>query len=75
VVVEQPIPGPQPGTGKPEVAERWLVNTCFGVDVTEAAATPATTTEKTNTRKMSFIISYPSVKSLVQKLPSLTLLW
>jgi hypothetical protein len=47
----------------------------FGVEETEAAAAPATTTERINTRKMSFIFSYPSLKILAENLPSLTLSW
>jgi hypothetical protein len=69
------MPGPQPGVGKPEVAERWLAKALFGVEETEAAAAPATTTERINTRKMSFIISYPSQENLAENLLSLTLSW
>ena len=59
VVLVQPMPGPQVGTGSPAVADWWLENVCFGVEETEAAAAPATTTESTKTRKASFIIGYP----------------
>ncbi len=58
------MPGPQTGTGKPAVADWWLENVCFGVEETEAAAAPATTTDRTRTRKASFIIGYPTEKSL-----------
>ena len=37
---------------------------CFGLEETEAAAAPATTTERTMTRKASFIVGYPSLKDL-----------
>jgi hypothetical protein len=75
VVVEHPMPGPQPGTGRPEVADAWLLNACFGVEETEAAATPPTTTERTKTRIASFIISYPLQKFLVERICYLQLLW
>jgi hypothetical protein len=59
----QPMPGPQTGTGSAAAAAWWLTNECFGVEVTEAAAAPATTTDRTTTRKASFIIGYPSLEN------------
>ena len=53
------MPGPHVGVGSPEVAERWLAMACAGVEETDAAARPATTTESARTRMMSFIIGYP----------------
>ena len=64
VVLVQPMPGPQVGTGSPAVADWWLTKECFGVEETETAAAPATTTDRTKTRKASFIIGYPSQKEL-----------
>jgi len=64
----QLTPGPQEGTGKPAVADWWLEKARFGVEETEAAAAPATTTDRTKTRMASFIIGYPSQKSLYKKL-------
>ena len=64
VVVVQPMPGPQVGVGNPAVADWWLEKVCFGVEETEAAAAPATTTDRTKTRKASFIFGYPSQKIL-----------
>ena len=58
------MPGPQEGTGRPDVAVWWLEKVCFGVEETEAAAAPATTTDRTKTRKASFIVGYPSQKIL-----------
>jgi hypothetical protein len=63
-VVVHPIPGPQDGTGSPAVADWWLAKVCFGLEETEAAAAPATTTDRTKTRKASFILGYPSQKIL-----------
>ena len=57
------IPGPQRGTGSPAVAAWWLGTMCLGLEDTEAAAAPATTTESTRTRKASFITGYPLRKS------------
>ena len=62
VVLVQPMPGPHVGTGRPAVADWWLGSICFGLEETEAAAAPATTTERTKTRKASFIVGYPSRK-------------
>jgi hypothetical protein len=75
VVVVQPMPGPQVGVGNPEVAERWLTTACLGVEETEAAVTPATTTQKAKTRNASFIISYPLQRFLTKNVFALTLLW
>ena len=75
VVVVQPMPGPQVGVGNPEVAERWLATTCLGDEETEAAAMPATTTQKAKTRNASFIISYPLRKNLDKGIFALTLSW
>lgn len=75
VVFVQPMPGPQVGTGSPAVADWWLEKERFGVEETEAAAAPATTTDRTKTRNASFIIGYPLRKSLTQKIVLLTLLW
>jgi hypothetical protein len=61
------MPGPHVGVGSPAVADWWLKNEWFGFEETEAAAAPATTTDRTKTRKASFIFSYPSQKWL-QKL-------
>jgi hypothetical protein len=58
------MPGPHVGTGSPAVADWWLRKECFGDEETEAAAAPATTTDRTKTRKASFIIGYPSQKKL-----------
>jgi hypothetical protein len=58
------MPGPQVGVGNPAVADWWLAKVCFGVEETEAAAAPATTTDRTKTRKASFILGYPSQKIL-----------
>ena len=64
-VVGQPgIPGPHEGTGRPAVAAWWLRKAWLGDDVTDAAAAPATTTDRTRTRKASFIVGYPSLKNL-----------
>ena len=60
------MPGPHAGTGSPEVAERWLTTACFGAEEIEAAAAPATTTERIRAWNASFIISYPSRKNLNQ---------
>jgi len=46
------------------VADWWLAKVCFGLEETEAAAAPATTTDRTKTRKASFILGYPSQKIL-----------
>jgi hypothetical protein len=54
------MPGPQVGTGSPAVADWWLRKECFGLVETEAAAAPATTTDRTKTRNASFIVGYPS---------------
>jgi hypothetical protein len=69
------MPGPQPGTGKPEVAERWLAIACLGAEEKEAAAAPATTTERIRTWNASFIVSYPSLENLTQSVCLMTLLW
>jgi len=58
------MPGPQRGTGRAAVADWWLATTCLGVDETEAAAAAATTTESRRARIASFIVGYPSRKSL-----------
>jgi len=63
VVVVQPMPGPQVGVGSPAVADWWLEIICFGLDETEAAAAPATTTDRTIKRNASFMFGYPSQKS------------
>ena len=60
------MPGPQVGTGSPALAAWWLAKACFGVEETEAAAAPATTTDRMRTRKASFIVSYPSWKNLLK---------
>jgi hypothetical protein len=62
VVLVHPMPGPQVGTGSPEVADWWLESICFEDEETEAAAAPATTTDRTKTRNASFIFGYPSLK-------------
>ena len=58
------MPGPQVGTGSPAVADWWLMKECLGVVEKEAAAAPATTTDRTKTRKASFILGYPSQEIL-----------
>jgi hypothetical protein len=58
------MPGPQVGVGSPEVADGGLAKVCFGLEETEAAAAPATTTDRTRTRKASFIVGYPSQRIL-----------
>jgi hypothetical protein len=40
------------------------MNLWLGVEETETAAAPATTTDRTRTRKASFILGYPSLKKL-----------
>ena len=59
----QETPGPQVGTGRPAVAAWWLGTAFFTDEVTEAAAAPATTTERARTRKASFINGYPLLKN------------
>jgi hypothetical protein len=50
--------GPQPGPGKPAVADWWLgMATVLEV---EAAAAPATTTNRAKMRMVSFIVGNPS---------------
>jgi hypothetical protein len=46
------------------VADWWLAKACFGLEETEAAAAPATTIDRRKTRRASFIVGYPSKKSL-----------
>jgi hypothetical protein len=62
------MPGPQVGVGSPAVADWWLEKLWFGLEETEAAAAPATTTDRTKTRKASFIVDYPSQKILYKLL-------
>ena len=69
------MPGPHKGTGRPAVADWWLENGCFGVEETEAAAATGNDDGQDETRKASFIIGYPSQKSLQNFLGLLTLLW
>ena len=64
------MPGPQDGTGRAPVADWWLVKVCLGDDETEAAAAPATTTDKARTRTSSFIIGYPSLRNLEEDVGS-----
>ena len=71
----QPMPGPQVGTGKPEVADRWLATACVVVEDSEAAAAPATTTERTKMRRASFIVGYPLSKMIDRKSLFLTPKW
>jgi len=42
----QPIPGPQQGIGRLEVADWWLAMAVMVLGATEAAAAPATTTDR-----------------------------
>lgn len=71
-LAEQPIPGPHPGDGKLDVAERWLTITLDLEEENEAAAAPATITENAKILTASFISSYPSSELLATKdsLPS-----
>jgi hypothetical protein len=55
----QPIPGPHPGEGRLEVADKWLEIKWEVDDENDAAAAPATTIANTKTRIASFIIGYP----------------
>jgi hypothetical protein len=64
------MPGPQVGVGSPEVAERWLETVFLGLEDTEAAAAPATTTDSARTRTASFIFGYPSQKTLKKLIDS-----
>jgi hypothetical protein len=54
------IPGPQTGIGTLAVADWWLGMAGLVVDETEAAATPAKTTERAKMRMASFIVGNPS---------------
>jgi hypothetical protein len=58
-LAEQPIPGPHPGDGKLDVAERWLTVTFDLEEENEAAAAPATITDNAKILAASFISSYP----------------
>jgi hypothetical protein len=58
------MPGPHPGDGKAEVAERWLAIMCDVDDENDAAAAPATTMANTKTRKASFILDYSLKESV-----------
>lgn len=49
--------GPQPGTGRVDVADWWLGSACVVEDENEAAAAPATTTDSAKMRMASFISS------------------
>jgi hypothetical protein len=55
------MPGPQQGAGRLAVADWWLGRAGV-LEETEAAATPATTTNKAATRSASFIVGNPSWK-------------
>jgi len=60
------MPGPQQGAGRLAVADWWLG--MAGVfDDTEAAATPATTTNRAATRSASFILGNPSLEFVHRK--------
>jgi hypothetical protein len=52
--------GPHPGTGRLAVADRWLATGRVVEVETEAAATPAKTTDKAKMRTASFIVGNPS---------------
>jgi hypothetical protein len=69
------MPGPHVGVGSPAVADWWLEKAFFGVEETEAAAAPATTTDRTKTRMASFIVGYLFTKKSGQDIGLLTLLW
>jgi len=51
--------GPHPGTGRLAVADWWLGMTCEVEEEKEAAAAPATTTERAKIRMASFMIVIP----------------
>jgi hypothetical protein len=53
------MPGPQPGDGSPEVAERWLIATFDFEEENDAAAAPATMTANAKILMASFIVGYP----------------
>jgi hypothetical protein len=54
------MPGPHPGEGSPEVAERWLITTFDFEEEKEAAAAPATIAAKASILTASFILGNPS---------------
>jgi hypothetical protein len=60
------IPGPQRGTGISEVVAWWLGRMRALEDETEAAAAPATTTDRAKMRIASFIVSNLTVINLVR---------
>jgi hypothetical protein len=53
------MPGPHPGDGSPEVAERWLVTTFGFEEEKEAAAAPAMIAANAKILTTSFIVGYP----------------
>jgi hypothetical protein len=61
------MPGPHPGDGSPEVAERWLITTFDFEEENEAAAAPATIAAKAKTLMASFIVGYLSTETIDTK--------